>query len=221
MKTELIPVEQTSGFLNMTEITRIGNKVREGYGMNPLNLSQFMRSPDTAYFVACLESSLKLPVSAGLLDPENYNKGNAKSLSHTQLITSKRGKGGATYAHRAIALYWAQKLHPKFFISLVDSLSSLDKIMDALNDFEVDEDLVKDIQLYVYVAENIETKKLKIGISRDPEGILANLQTANHAELRLLAVKPVTSFNDVKEQHKLNSDFHIRGEWFTCQAKIM
>jgi hypothetical protein len=81
---------------------------------------------------------------------------------------------------------------------------------------EIDNDLN---DVYVYAIRNKANGHIKLGISRDPQRRLSELQTANSEELELVTVRKTKNWlNDEQELHRLAQSHHIRGEWFTAQA---
>lgn len=102
----------------------------------------------------------------------------------------------------------AQTIMPKLLGQIRDSKL----ILEALNDFEVPEELP---DMYVYAIREQETGRVKLGISKDPEQRLRTLQTGNSSKLELVAYKKAENrFKDEQQLHKLAANEHIRGEWF-------
>ena len=86
-------------------------------------------------------------------------------------------------------------------------------IIKALIDFEVPEDIPN---MYVYAIREKESRRIKLGISRNPKERLKQLQTGNSQELELIATKKtVNGFEDEALLHKTNEQHAIRGEWFS------
>ena len=100
--------------------------------------------------------------------------------------------------------------------SAIKSLLALVKdgaaIIEALNTFEVPEDLP---DMFVYAIRETETGNIKLGISKDPEARLRQLQTGNSQQLELIAYKKAENkYADEKALHNQAAAYHIRGEWF-------
>lgn len=71
-------------------------------------------------------------------------------------------------------------------------------------------------QYFVYAVQEQETGRIKIGISKDPERRVKDLQTANSQKLRLLAFVPAPhGYRDERIAHEKAGN-HVRGEWFDC-----
>ncbi len=71
-------------------------------------------------------------------------------------------------------------------------------------------------EYFVYAIQECGTGHIKIGISKDPERRVKQLQTANSQELKLLHYVPAPNrFQDEKLAHTQTPN-HIRGEWFDC-----
>ena len=94
-------------------------------------------------------------------------------------------------------------------------------IVNALNNFEVDKDIIDSTkyQLFVYAIQESETKRVKLGISANPERRLKELQTGNSQELVLLSYIPANNgYDDEKRIHEEFSNLHVRGEWYKQQV---
>lgn len=91
-------------------------------------------------------------------------------------------------------------------------------ILDALNDFEVPEDIG---EMYVYAIREVETGRVKLGISRDPYVRLKQMQTGNSQSLELVAYRKASNrFQDEAAIHAKNAQHRIRGEWFSESATL-
>ena len=96
--------------------------------------------------------------------------------------------------------------------SIIQQISDARSILNALNDFEIPDDLP---DMYIYAIQEAETKRVKIGISRDPQMRLKQLQTGNSQELVLIASRKAENrFKDESLLHRENRDLRVRGEWF-------
>ncbi len=134
-------------------------------------------------------------------------------------IFAKPGFG--TFAIKPLAIAYAAWIGGTKFVSRVMlSIDDAFNILRALNEFEIPDDFP---DAYVYAIREVNTGNIKLGISRDPESRLRQLQVANSGELELVAYrKAVNKFQDEKNIHQLAADYHIRGEWFTSSAlKVM
>lgn len=106
----------------------------------------------------------------------------------------------------------------KMLREILESDKSMKDIIDALDSFEIPNDLP---DMYVYAIRETESGRVKLGISRDPERRLKTLQTGNSQKLELVGTRIAPNrFDDETEVHKLNSDSHVRGEWFESTAKL-
>lgn len=100
--------------------------------------------------------------------------------------------------------------------ALMRQLSGLREVLSALSDFEVPEECA---DMYVYAIRNTATGNIKLGISRNPEQRLKQLQTGNDCKLELVAYsKAENRFKDETALHHAHSAAHIRGEWFNESA---
>lgn len=86
------------------------------------------------------------------------------------------------------------------------------KLFEALKNFEIPEDLP---DMYIYVIQEEVSKAFKIGISKNPEARLKQLQTGNSSKLSLIyTTKAESRFQDELELHKLFEEYKLQGEWF-------
>jgi len=93
---------------------------------------------------------------------------------------------------------------------------ALSELLAALESFDVPDDMHG---MYVYAIREVESGRIKIGISRNPAARLAQLQTGNSQQLELMAVKPaVSGFSCERDAHKSAASLRIRGEWFSASA---
>ncbi len=84
-----------------------------------------------------------------------------------------------------------------------------------LMDLIADVDLPDAPDLFVYAIREQDTGHLKLGISKDPEERLRQLQIANSSRLEIVAIRPAPNrFSDEAAIHKLVGQYHIHGEWF-------
>jgi len=82
-------------------------------------------------------------------------------------------------------------------------------------------DLIKDVDpdlrddLFVYAIKEVETGRVKIGISKNPAERIRQLQTGNPNRLEIAGIVEASNgFSDEKLIHKKLSNMRIRGEWF-------
>ena len=96
--------------------------------------------------------------------------------------------------------------------------STLNEILSALEAFDVPPGMEN---MYVYAMREADTGRIKLGISRDPEARLKQLQTGNSQRLELVAYRKASAgYQDEKELHLMNANRHIRGEWFNENARL-
>ncbi len=91
-----------------------------------------------------------------------------------------------------------------------------DAVINAIKTFEVPDDLP---DMYVYAIREKDTGNIKLGISRDPEARLRQLQTGNSSELELVAFRKAENrFADERALHADAEAYRLRGEWFEGAA---
>ena len=96
------------------------------------------------------------------------------------------------------------------------TINNFDKIIEAINNFDVDDIPVR----YIYAVED-NIGNLKIGISNNPERRIKELNIGNPDELKLVCVKETQypKFKDETLIHKQAEPYHIRSEWFKSGAR--
>ena len=134
-------------------------------------------------------------------------------------IKTTKGRSGGTFSTKPVAIeYFRWLCGAQASVMLCEKIASLDSLLEALDDFDVPDDLP---DMYVYAIREAETGRIKIGISKDPAERLKQLQVGNSQELELIAYKKAGNrFSDERAAHLINSDSHIRGEWFEAEASI-
>lgn len=114
------------------------------------------------------------------------------------------------------ALTLIAKYKPEIVSVVAEKLDEFDRILDAIRDFEVPEECA---DMYVYAIRNATTGNIKLGISRNPEQRLKQLQTGNDCALELVAYSRAENrFQDEAALHHAHAAAHIRGEWFDKSA---
>ena len=115
-----------------------------------------------------------------------------------------------------LCLYSRTGKSPEIKEAVLNQIENFRGILDALNSFEIPDDLP---DLFVYAIQEVETGRVKLGISRDPQQRLMQLQTGNSQKLKLIASrKAVNRFADERALHTEARAHHIHGEWFTHKA---
>ena len=108
------------------------------------------------------------------------------------------------------------KYRPEIVSVVAEKLDAFDQILNAIRDFEVPEDCA---DMYVYAIRNTTTGNIKLGISRNPEQRLKQLQACNDCTLELVAYRRAENrFQDEAALHQAHAAAHIRGEWFNQSA---
>lgn len=163
---------------------------------NGKRVGDWVDLPSTREYMAELELAIKSPIR-----------------------TSSKGRQGCTMLHPLLAIEFfgwvgGAKAKAKFALLLQDSRA----IIDAMQDFEVPEDLV---DMYVYAIRETESGRVKLGISRDPIKRLKTMQTGNSQELELVAYRKANNkYNDEKALHDRHKDKRVRGEWFEGDVNV-
>lgn len=120
------------------------------------------------------------------------------------------------YLNKRDSFIVVAKVSPQHIGKVIDAWGktqqSLDELLAALDAFDVPEECS---DMYVYAIQNTTTGNIKLGISRNPEQRLKQLQTGNDCTLKLVAYKKAENkFKDETTLHYNYSSAHVRGEWF-------
>ena len=100
------------------------------------------------------------------------------------------------------------------YISSVASISAKE-IMDIIVDIDI-----PDVDLFVYAAQEKNSGRIKVGISRNPEDRIKQLNIGNPEPLELICVKSAPNrFADEKQIHKKLESKNIRSEWFSSSKE--
>jgi len=93
---------------------------------------------------------------------------------------------------------------------------NLAAIVSALRDFDFSE--VPE-EMFVYVARNTDTGNIKIGLSKQPEERIKQLQVGCDGKLELLGCIPAPNrYKDETAYHRKFISSNIHSEWFTSDA---
>jgi hypothetical protein len=76
-----------------------------------------------------------------------------------------------------------------------------------------------DYETYLYFIEAVGLKRVKIGVSKDPEERLKQLQTGSPISLSMVAKCP-GDVNIERSLHKKLSEYRVDGEWFHLSDKL-
>ncbi len=138
----------------------------------------------------------------------------------SSLETSHEGAGARSVevyrVNKRDSFIVVAKVSPQHIGKVIDAWGrtqqSLDELLAALDAFDVPEECS---DMYVYAIQNTTTGNIKLGISRNPEQRLKQLQTGNDCTLKLVAYKKAKNkFKDETTLHYNYSSAHVRGEWF-------
>lgn len=72
---------------------------------------------------------------------------------------------------------------------------------------------------YIYLIQPSNLPIVKIGLSVNPKKRLKTLQTSHYEELKLIAIKEGTRYEELKLHTKFQ-ELHVRGEWFKLTYDI-
>lgn len=189
-----IPVifQSDDAYINATQIAKAFGKKPETY----------LKTEVTKEYISSLESHLG-------------------STKGSLVRTHKGGTGnGGTWIHPSLAQSFARWLNKDFGfwldLKLCEIMKSSD-VMNTLNELISNLD-VDDVEpdRYVYVAKESISGRFKIGISKNPEQRIKNLNTGNPEKLILIHSYLATEQKNQSEAiaHALYSSNRLYGEWF-------
>jgi len=166
-----LPIGHKNMMGSLTEVWKIGNAYRTKRGLPELDLNNWLRSPETLEYVRVVEEDLNVKcVDSTPL--EIRNSALVKNLT-SPLITTKRGKGGGTWAHLYILLDAAARLDPQFKHKMYktfvegkllqwrddggDEFINLNIAIDA---YLPERDGMDNVNVFIYVAKQLKAKIL-------------------------------------------------------------
>jgi len=166
-----LPIGHKNMMGSLTEVWKIGNAYRKLRGLPELDLSHWMRSPETLEYIKVVEKDLGLE-SAESADYETVNSVLTNTIT-SPLIRTKRGKGGGTWAHLYILLDAAARLDPQFKHKMYktfvegkllqwrddggDEFINLNIAIDA---YLPERDGMDNMNVFIYVAKQLKAKIL-------------------------------------------------------------
>ena len=134
------------------------------------------------------------------------------------LRVNNGGKNPGTYTCKELLFAYALWIDNRIFLKIIKAIDDLSIIQEALNNFEVPDDIP---DMYVYAIKNKDTGNIKLGISKNPEQRLKQLQTGCDGKLELVAYRKADNgYRDELQLHNENNQYAIHGEWFTKDAKF-
>lgn len=137
-------------------------------------------------------------------------------VMNSSFVKTNTGRYGGTRAHIFVLLYIASTYSPEIAIEAYESITQVDKILSALNSFDISEfeEELSSTPVYVFSAIEASTGNIKIGISKNPEQRIKQLQQGNPDSIVLsgyyLASNPYREKRQILES---NSDKIIHGDW--------
>ena len=166
-----LPIGHKNMMGSLTEVWKIGNAYRTKRGLPELDLSNWLRSPETLEYVKVVEDDLNFK-SVFSTDLSSRGTTLAKTIE-SPLITTKRGKGGGTWAHLYILLDAAARLDPQFKHKMYktfvegkllqwrddggDEFINLNIAIDA---YLPERDGMDNVNVFIYVAKQLKAKIL-------------------------------------------------------------
>jgi len=142
------------------------------------------------------------------------------SLSKTSTVYNDKGQTIETYQltlaqSMAVFSRLSKTGSIKLFKSSIKSIEDFKAIVIAVNLFDAP-DLP---DRYVYAAQDCNGR-IKIGISKDPEQRVKQLNVGHPDTLKLVYMAKAidNTYLSEKEAHEKCKDYHLRSEWFSAPA---
>ena len=166
-----LPIGHKNMMGSLTEVWKIGNAYRTKRGLPELDLSNWLRNPETLEYVKVVEDDLNFKsVESTHLE---IHKSSLTKVVTSPLIVAKRGKGGGTWAHLYILLDAAARLDPQFKHKMYktfvegkllqwrddggDEFINLNIAIDA---YLHERDGMDNVNVFIYVAKQLKAKIL-------------------------------------------------------------
>jgi len=201
-----LPIEHKTMIGSLTDVWKIGNSYRISNGLNPLDLNNFLRSPETLEFIRAIESDLG--IASKCVESTHLKNGVVPTIKST-LIKTKRGKGGGTWAHLYILLDAAGRLDAKFRLEMYKTFieSKILQWRDDGGDLFIGLNAAIDAYLTIADYDKVQAYidcAIALKVKIKPDG--NNWNTANYLQLKqradyeqqlinLLRLRVVTDFN--------------------------
>lgn len=75
---------------------------------------------------------------------------------------------------------------------------------------------------YVYIVGNRTARMYKVGIAKDVNARLRQIQTGSPFKLSIISAAECENPRDIeKRAHALLKDFRVQGEWFHCSQEFL
>lgn len=101
-------------------------------------------------------------------------------------------------------------------IAAFDESIAIESVMDIIKGIDID-----DHDSYIYVMRESESGRYKVGISKDPERRLKQLNTGNPEKLSIVyCYLAINGFKDESKAHSILSKYSIKNEWFDGDADL-
>ena len=113
-----LAIEHKTQMGSLTELWAIGNSIRKIKGLTEMDMSNYLRSPETLELVQAIEKSQGFKT----VESTDLKHGRVETIK-TDLIKTKRGRhGGGTWAHLYIMLDAASRMDADFKVKMYDIL---------------------------------------------------------------------------------------------------
>jgi hypothetical protein len=119
-----LPIEHKTMMGSLTELWNYGNSIRLSKGLGALDLSNYLRQSETLEFLQVVETKVNSeyvkPTDFEIVEREGQNRYELVGPKLT-CVTTKRGKGGGTWAHLYVLLDAASRLDANFKFMVYDT----------------------------------------------------------------------------------------------------
>lgn len=194
------PINHKSMMGNLNTLWDFGNSLRELKGKMPLQLKDFLASPDTVEYMIALERKVN-GGNPDIIKIEYDGHGRCKKVAgEWTVLETKRGKNGGTWAHLYLMLKAATHLDKEFELDVYHTFVT-SKILQWRDDSGTEYNILKDaIDLYLPKREGkdnlgvyIQTAK-RIKSKINPDGDEWNTATYEQLEKRTMIEKSLVQF---------------------------
>lgn len=114
----VLPIEHKTMMGSLTDLWAIGNSYRTAKGLPTLDLNNWIRSTETLELVQAVERDLGIESKCVEITHYKSNTSIIAGGIKSDLIRTKRGKGGGTWAHLYIMLDAASRLDADFKVAI-------------------------------------------------------------------------------------------------------
>lgn len=145
------------------------------------------------------------------------------AAGETQSYRKSVGRyGGGTYMSKMLFIKYAAWISPDIEVQIMASLINKSEVCVFDIARSIDIDVEHNTERFVYVVKESVSGRYKIGISKDPERRMKELNTGNPEELVMVACYRAThdGYKSENLAHREFEQARLRSEWFDSNTDV-